>query len=209
MQVVHQEVISLERVANLCDLYIPRDEPPAVRDGSLWHVTSLLRSGHSITKGRDLYADSMEVESGIMSMGRIWESAVDRYMYDFAGGLGGLYVPDVTYTEDDICGSLDGVLVHPALNETLVCESKLRFTLREDIPLNHVQQVRAYCHLAGTNLACYVSGHITTTPPLVRALLRILKFTPLSVSETWQGLLNTKRYLVSQGQGPGREEQDA
>lgn len=205
MQVIHQELVNLERVADLCALGIPR-ESPATRDGTLWHVTSLLRAGHSIVKGKDQYADSVEEESGIMSMGRIWETVVDCYMYDLAGRLGGLYVPDVTYTEDDICGSLDGVLAHPAFSEAIVCESKLRFTLREDIPLDHLQQIRAYCHLAGTDLAYYISGHISTTPPFMRALLRILKFTPLSVSETWQGILNTKRYLEGLGISPEGEQ---
>lgn len=207
MNILRQEVIDLERVADLLAVGVQRD-PPVQRDHGLWHVTNLLEAAHLITKGRNLYPGRIDRPSGIMSLGRIWETAVDCFLQDYAEGLGGLYTPDVMYTDDGVCGSLDGVMVIPALDWMLVCESKLRFTLRDDISLDHFQQVRAYCHLADTNLACYVSGHISTTPPVVQALLRIVRFTPLSIAETWQGILNTKRYLESLGIGPASNNEE-
>jgi len=201
MIVLRREVIDLERVADLYEVGVPRGQP-VQRDHSLWHVTSLLEAGHLITKGKDIYPAGVDRPSGIMSLGRIWETAVDCFLYDYVESLGGLFTPNVTYTVDGICGSLDGVMVIPALDWTLVCESKLRFTLNDDIPLSQLQQVRAYCHLAGTALVCFVSGHISTTPPVAQALLRIIRFTPLSILETWQGIQNTKRYLENLGISP-------
>ena len=67
--------------------------------------------------------------------------------------------------------------------------------------MRHLQQVRAYCYLANTDLVCYVSGHITSRPPDVKAQLRILRLTKQSVNETWQMLVSTKEYLEKNGCG--------
>jgi len=74
--------------------------------------------------------------------------------------------------------------------------------LNMDIPLDHLRQVRAYCHLAGTTLVYYVSGHLSTAPPLAQAVLRVIRLTQESIEENWQGIVNTKKYLESLGIGP-------
>jgi len=139
-----------------------------------------------------------------MSWGRIWESAVDCYLTDCAVQHGGFYQPDVESIKDDIIASLDGIMWLPDMG-WLVCETKLRFTLNGEIPLTHLQQVRAYCHLAETDLVCYVSGHLSSRPPTAEARMRIMRLSKQGIQETWQGILNTKEYLIGQGCCPEGE----
>jgi len=137
----------------------------------------------------------------IAALGRIWETAMDNYMADYAKReLGGYFQPDVVLDEDDICGSLDGMLFDA--EDGMVYECKLRFTLNQEIPLDHLRQIRAYCHLAGMDTVCYVSGHLSSAPPLIQATMRWLRLTEASIEENWRGILNTKRYLESQGISP-------
>jgi hypothetical protein len=208
MEIIHQQSIDLERVADLCEIGIKRD-PPQPRSGALWHVSSLLKAGKSIIKGKVAYLDGGPASMpSIAALGRIWETAMDSYMADYAvRELGGYFQPDVILDEDGICGSLDGMLF--GAEAGMVYECKLRFTLNQEIPLGHLRQIRAYCHLAGVDTVCYVSGHISTTPPMIQATMRWLRLTMASIEENWQGLLNTKRYLESQGISPEREEQYA
>lgn len=208
MEIIHRETINLEQVADLCELGITRFTPEP-RDHSLWHISNLLISAHRITKGKVEYYENDDLPSGLMSMGRIWETVVDCYMTDYAKRHDGVFVPDVVYEMDGIAGSLDGLMMLSTVDLPIVCETKWRFSISEDIPLDHLQQIRAYCHLAETRLACYVSGHVSTTPPIVQAFLRLIKFEPMSIAETWQGLLNTKRYLKSLGLGPGKGGKNA
>lgn len=206
MEIIHSEPINLERVADLCvSTYLNRP-PLTPRDRTIWHVSNLLKSGHLITKGDTRYHEFEGEPSGIMSMGRIWESVVDTYLYNYAVNKSGLYVPDYEITKDDILGSLDGLMCLPDYDKVLVCECKLRFTLRDEIPLDHLQQIRAYCHLLDTDLACYVTGHITTAPPTVQAMMRIIRFTKQAIEETWLGIVNTKNYLVSCNCLPGAKQ---
>jgi len=180
-----------------------KHKPPTPRDFQKWHVSNLLQSGHLIAKGDVRYHEFEGEPYGIMSWGRIWESAIDCYLTDYAVNLGGFYTPDVESIKDDILGSLDGMMWLPDLGRLelgwMVCETKLRFTLNGEIPLSHLQQIRAYCHLAETDLVCYVSGHITSRPPTAEARMRIIRLTEQSIHETWQGILNTKEYLIGQG----------
>lgn len=205
MEILHQQSVSLEQVADLCEVGIQRNQPEP-RNERLWHVTNLLKASHSIVKGKPEYSSGGPASMpSIAALGRIWETAIDCYMQHFAEELDGVFVPDVTYAEDGVCGSLDGVLSLAgqwSAMSPMVHECKLRFSLNMDIPLEHLRQIRAYCHLAGTNLVCYVSGHLSTRPPLVQATLRIVRLTQQSVDETWQGIVNTKKYLESLGIGP-------
>jgi len=203
MELLYQKSIDLERVADLCEPGIEREKPEP-RDHSAWHVTNLLEASRLITKGKPCYPEGKEAPSGIMSLGRIWETAVDCYLADHVRReMGGEFMPDVLLEKDDICGSLDGMIF--GTEEGMVAECKLRFTLNLEIPMNHLRQIRAYCHLADTDTVCYVSGHISTTPPMAQALLRVIRFTQLSIEETWQGILNTKKYLEGLGIGPTKE----
>lgn len=204
MEILHQQSVDLERVASLCEIGIERD-PPVLRDAGVWHISSLLKASHSIIKGKVAYSDSEPAEMpSIAAMGRIWETAMDCYMADYAKReMGGYFQPDVVLEEDGICGSLDGMLL--GVEDGMVYECKLRFTLNMEIPLDHQRQTRAYCHLAGVDTVCYASGHISTTPPVVQAVLRIIRFTQMSIEENWQGIVNTKRYLESLGIGPLKE----
>jgi len=201
MELLYQKSINLEQVADLCELGVQREKPEP-RDHSAWHVTNLLEASRLITKGNPCYPEGGgEAPSGIMSLGRIWETVMDCYLEDYARrNMGGEFLPDVMLEADGICGSLDGLIF--GAEEGMVAECKLRFTLSLEIPLNHLRQIRAYCHLADTDTVCYVSGHISTTPPMAQALLRVIRFTQLSIEETWEGIVNTKKYLESLGLGP-------
>ena len=207
MEIIHQQSINLDRVADLCEIGIQRD-PPQPRSTALWHVSSLLKAGKSIIKGKVEYSDSGPASMpSIAALGRIWETAMDNYMTDYAKReLGGYFQPDVILDEDDICGSLDGLLL---AKDGAVYECKLRFTLNQEIPLDHLRQIRAYCHLAGLDTVCYVSGHLSSAPPMIQATMRWLRLTKASIEENWQGLVNTKRYLESQGISPEGGEDNA
>jgi len=200
MKILLEEPVDLELVADLLQVGIKR--PSATpRDTSAWHVTNLLQSAHEITKGETVYHEYEGRPLGIMSAGRIWESAIDCYLTYYAVQQGGVYLPDKEVEKDGILGSLDGIMLLPDLG-WLVCETKLRFTLNTNIPLNHLQQIRAYCYLAGMNAACYLSGYLSSTPPTMRATLKIIRFTQQSIDECWEGIVNTKEYLIKQGCHP-------
>ncbi len=196
MEILLNKVVDLKQVADLCAVGIKR-KPVVPRDRKAWHVSNLLHSARSIIKGEVKY-DEGSAPNGIMALGLIWEAAVDCYMLDYATQEGGFYTPDVESVKDGILGSLDGIMYLPDMG-WLVCETKLRFSLGEDMPMNHAQQIRAYCHLAETDLACYITGHISTTPPTARAALSIVRFTRQAIAETWQGIVNTKEHLESKG----------
>jgi len=200
LEILLDEPIDLEWVADLCAIGMKR-KPPTPRDYRMWHVSNLLQSGHLIAKGDVRYHEYEGEVKGIMSWGRIWEAAVDCYLTNYAVNLGGFYASDVESIKDDVLGSLDGVMWLPELG-WIACETKLRFTLNGDIPLSHLQQIRAYCHLAETDLVCYVSGHLSSRPPTAQARMRVMRFAEQSIQETWQGILSTKEYLINQGCGP-------
>ena len=200
VEILLDEPINLERVADLCAIGMKR-EPPTPRDYQRWHISNLLQSGHLIAKGDVRYHEFEGEPYGIMSMGRMWETNIDCYLTNYATQQGGFYTPDVESIKDNVLGSLDGIMWLPELG-WMVCETKLRFTLNGEIPLSHLQQVRAYCHLVETDLVCYVSGHITSKPPTAQARMRIIRLTKQSIQETWQGILGTKKYLLNQGCSP-------
>ena len=202
MDVLLTETIDLERVADLCAVGLKR-KPPTPRDYSKWHVSNLLQSANKIARGEIVYHEYEGHPLGIMSLGRIWESALDCYLADYAVSRGGVYIPDVEQEQDDVLGSLDGLMWLPELG-WMVCETKLRFTLNGEIPLSHLQQVRTYCYLAKTDLVCYVSGHLSSRPPTARAEMRIIRLTQQSIEETWGMIVNTRDYLLGQGCCPAR-----
>jgi hypothetical protein len=195
MEILHTEPIDIERIADLCAVGIVRPAP-SPRDHTKYHVTQLLDSAHLITKGDVRYSTFVGHPKGIMSLGRIWETSVDCYLADTAHYQGGTYIPDVEQEQDDIIASLDGILHLPDYG-LMVAETKLRFTQNKDIPLKHIQQMRAYCYLLRTDTACYTSGHVSSNPPEMTGVLRIIRFTQESIAETWKLLTNTKSYLES------------
>ena len=197
METLLDETIDLEEVVRVCRIGIKRRQPDE-RDRSRWHISNLLNAGYQIARGNIVYPEYEGEVKGIMSFGSLWELMVDCYLTDYAVNLGGFYAPDVELVKDDVLGSLDGLMWLPDL-DWMVCETKLRFTLNGEIPLSHLQQVRAYCYLAETDLVCYVSGHITSKPPTAQARMRIIRLTEQSIQECWQGIVRTKEYLIGQG----------
>jgi len=201
MEILYDEMLNLEEVADLCSVGMGGRQPMP-RDTTKFHVSNLLQSARLIAKGDTRYHEYEGEIKGIMSWGRIWETSVDCYLAHYAVKLGGFYQPDIVVeSKDGIIASLDGIMWLPDLG-WLVCETKLRFTLNRKLPLAHLQQVRAYCHLAGINLVCYVSGHLSSRPPTAEAWMRIIRLTEQSIQETWQGIVSTREYLVRQGCRP-------
>lgn len=207
MEVLLREPIDLEEVAECLAAGGVSRPPTPARDRSAWHVSNLIESARLITRGNSSYHEYRGAPSGIMSMGRIWESAVDAYLSRWAGHHGGFFIPDQEGEADGIVGSLDGRMFL-AERGWLVCEAKLRFSLGEDIPFKHLQQMRAYCYLSGTNQACYVSGHLSSTPPTARAVLMLLRFTEGSITDNWRMLVETRRHLEAHGCGPHPDQPD-
>ena len=197
MEILLDESINLEQVADLCAIGMKR-RPPEPRNREAWHVSNLLQSTHLIAKGDVRYHEYEGEPKGIMSLGRLFEMNIDHYLAHYAVNLGGFYSPDVESIKDGVIASLDGIMWLPDLG-WMVCETKLRFTLDKEIPLTHLQQVRAYCHLADTDLVCYVSGHIGSRPPTAEARMRIIRLAKQSIGECWQGIVRTKEYLIEQG----------
>ena len=83
MDILHTEPIDLERVADLC-VCPPKRRPLAPRDYTKFHVSNLLESASLISKGDNRYHEYEGHPLGIMSLGRIWETAVDCYLIDYA-----------------------------------------------------------------------------------------------------------------------------
>jgi hypothetical protein len=202
MELIRRELVDLELVAALCGSSRLPLHVPFARSRSAWHVTNLLISGREIIKGNVDYYEETGKPSGPMAMGLIWESVMDHYLFDYACQLGGSYAPDTVCMEADIVGSLDGLMTLPEVTRPIVCEIKWRFSMEEDIPLDHLQQMKAYCHMAETPLVCYVSAHAWSDPPLFTAMMRFLRFNRSELEETWQSILNTKRFLENKGKGP-------
>ncbi len=201
MEILFSQPIDIEDVANVLAVNVAvgmKRKPPPPRNKAAWHVTNLIESAKLISQGDNQYYEFDGPPLGIMSMGRVWESAIDCYLARYAARHNGIYVPDVEQEEDGIVASLDG-MIHLPDTGWMVCETKLRFSLNDEIPMKHLQQVRAYCHLAKTDLVCYVSGHIDTRPPTVTATTRVIRLTQQSIEETWQMLVNTRDYLVKLG----------
>lgn len=209
MKIISDEPINVSYIADLAAIGMER-KPPAPRDNSKYHVTSLLRAGKQIARGNTEYSDSRYIPDdtlAIMALGRIWETVIDCYLTDYAARQGGIYIPDVESVTDGVIASLDGLLWLPDVG-WMVSETKLRYSLRGEIPPDHIQQVRAYCHCAGTDTVCYVSGHISTTPPTVRARMCIFRLTEQSIEECWRGIINTRDILVREGISPDGGEQE-
>lgn len=200
MEILLDEVVDLEYLADLCACGLPQRSPPEPRDRSVWHVTNLIDSARLVSRGENCYWEGSD-PNGIMSMGRIWEACIDLYLADYADRRGGLYSPDLVLDEDGIVASLDGILFTNDFGSA-VTETKLRFTMNPEIPMKHLQQVRAYCHLAKTDLVYYVSGHLSSAPPMASARMRVIRLTKQSIEETWEMIVNTKDYLVECGVRP-------
>lgn len=192
MQILLNEPINLEDVADLLDSGGPRDK-------SSWHVSNLLESAELIVKGQNQYHEYEGAPNGRMSMGRIWENVVDGYLARFARQGDGWYLPNQVYTHEGVVASLDGVMFMPAWG-LMVAETKLRFSKSTDIPFRHQQQIRAYCHMVHTNRVIMTVLRIAM--PIVEADLRIIEYTQESIDENWQMIINTKNYLESKGIGP-------
>ena len=200
METIFAETVDLELVADLCAIGIKR-KPLTPRNYEKWHVSNLIDSAKLISRGDVRYSGDNEVPPSIRALGhigRIWESAIDCYLAYYAVQKGGVYVPDMEQEKDGILGSLDGIMILPELG-VLVCETKLKFSLHGEIPLRDLQQTRAYCYLADTDLVCYVSGHLSSAPPTARAEMRVFRFTQQSIKETWEMLVNTRDYLIKCG----------
>lgn len=199
MKILSKQTIDLEEVADLCAAGITR--PPAKpRDHSCFHVSNLLESARLIAKGEVRYHEYEGEPKPIMSWGRIWEAAVDCYLLNWAKSQSGVYIPDVETNCQGIIASLDGLLHHlEDAKEWMVVEIKLRFTQNGEIPLSHIQQMRAYCYTQNTDLVLYVVGHISSRPPEATATMTTIQFTRESIQETWEGILNTKHYLEEKG----------
>jgi len=186
--------IDLEEVADICD------ENSLIRDNSRWHVSNLISSAYLISKG-DIHYHESDEPTGIMSLGRIWETAADSYLKHWANKRGGLYVPNWVDSLDDIVANLDGVMLLPDKPMSVV-EVKLRFTMNNEIPIRHLQQIRAYCKVLDTTKAIFMILNISSAPPMAKARLELLEFTQQQIDENWQMLINTKRYLESRGIRP-------
>jgi hypothetical protein len=115
MQIIHQEPINLELVADLLACGGAR-KSPSPRDFTKFHVSNLIESAKSITKGDNSYYEFQGEPSGIMSFGRIWEAAIDCYLLDYSTKHGGVYSPDVEREQDGIIASLDGIVYHAVKN---------------------------------------------------------------------------------------------
>lgn len=188
---LHTESIPLSTVADLLD-------PPLPRDETLPHVTGLLRLGQQILRGKNGDSTPSTHDRDLMAMGRIWEAVVRPDIHRRAAELGMQFQPQVILRADNIIGSLDGLIeiVSPSGPISLaVVECKLRFA-RIDDPRgsNWMDQVRAYCHMAGVVTAWMPVLYLPRGEPGAEYRLHKLNFTQQEIGETWEMLRNLKRY---------------
>ncbi|MBW2622643.1 MAG: hypothetical protein JRD68_07035 [Deltaproteobacteria bacterium] len=208
MQVVHREPIDLEFLANLLEstgipapLSLEDSVSPAPRDQSKFHVSNLIDSAQQIIKGINKYHKFQGSPKGIMSLGRIWESVADAYVRWWANKQGGGFNSNYVMEKDEIVASLDGIAFVPHIGP-MVQETKLRFSLKEDIPIRHLRQVKAYCHMVHSTKVLFTILNLSSAPPTVMARLELIEFSVVEIEENWEMIVNTKKFLESIGEGP-------
>ncbi|MCK9600843.1 MAG: hypothetical protein M0R06_17510 [Sphaerochaeta sp.] len=110
MEILLDESINLEEVADLCATGMQRDPPKPCN----YH------------RGDIRYHEYVREPLGIMSWGRIWETSVDCYLTHYVANLGGFYQPDVESIKDRIIASLDGIMWLPDLG-WMVCGTEFAY----------------------------------------------------------------------------------
>ena len=164
-----------------------------------WHVSGLVRAGHQLAGGK-VYADTEE-DNGLAAMGRLWEHVVRDLL---KRELDYHFIPDVQDELDGIHANLDGLLYPLDGSPPLVQETKLKFSPIKPLTdyWTDMHQVRAYCYMTHVNRALMIIGEITSKPPKVRMLHRMIEFTNQELVETWVMLNNVRDYLIKQGVQP-------
>lgn len=166
-------------------------ESPAHREGH--HVTDLIDVAlASVGKG---YGDS-EPNYNLMALGRMWEKVCAQWMYEWNG----MFTGPISIFKDGIVGSLDGSIDSEiagiflrSLKTEVVVEMKLTFSSAppED-RFRWMAQVKAYCHMAGTNQCWMPVLYLSGRPPDARFKMHKLTFSQRELDENWQMILHAK-----------------
>ncbi len=189
---------------------------PHPRDPNLYHVTDLIKAAKWRAKGRDFRDDTKEFPEGIGDLGKVWEHGSGVIAYKVGERIGLRFLPKPYLVWENITGSLDGLLLAPApapapdgSNHTIV-EIKLRYGFKSGgvsiqggaDPLTDIEdprdnwdwmeQVKAYCYLAGVNQALMIVGHNLSFPPRLYVFEHWLTFTPQEIADTWQMVSNAR-----------------
>lgn len=169
--------------------------PPQPRDLTKWHVSDLISK---------ILGDGERGETdwgnNIMALGTIWEEVVmRRVVAEVTLDKGIVPLFDVKRELDGIIGTLDGLLCLPDSigGGMMPWECKVRFRPRHH-PREYnrwMYQVKAYCHMVGSNKAWFTGLFVSNRPPNADLAWWELEFSKEELEENWQMIVNMKEYL--------------
>lgn len=183
--------IPLSEVAEVMDPHLPRNPG--------YHVSDLIAEMDVIGKVKRARGRDDDEESGLMSLGRIWEVAARQWLDQYSRGLGLVFTPSVKLEKDGIIGNLDGT-IGSELGTVAVAEIKLT-TTKDPSPESKwkwITQVRSYCYMDPHQPLCawfLVLQIPRTGSPDAVFNFYTHTFTYQELAENWQMLLNMRDYL--------------
>jgi len=183
-------------------------DPPQVRLPG-YHVTDLIRAAITISRGDTPKKSGPLVDdTGMMSLGRMWEAVVRPYSRVHCERLGLEYQgpePDndmLRRERDGILANLDGLALKNG-KSVAVIEAKLTTSAKNSNPTsyyNWMAQVKAYCYMEGVRQAWFPLCYLPRSgAPMVVTKVWLVSFEQHEVDENWQMLVNTKEYLIKEG----------
>jgi len=191
--------LSLPQAADLLD-------PPAPRDESKWHVSTLVGEAAKAAKSKWAYHDDgVFEENGIMALGRMWEFCVRPMVEENAAERGVSFYEGKRLAPialDDTIGTVDGLLLPkgflgPNAPILAVVEIKSRHARPAD-PRDHwrwMTQSKAYCYMTRCSSLWMPVVYILHSPPDAKLLLHQIVFEDWELEENWAMLMNVKRSL--------------
>jgi len=181
----------------------PQDRLPG------YHVTDLIRAAITLSKGDTPRKSGPLVDdTGMMSLGRMWEAVIRPYCKMYCEGLGLVYQApepsnDMLRAErDGILANLDGLALNTD-TPIAVIEAKLTTSKNNSDPTqyyNWMAQGKAYCHMMGVRQAWFPLCYLPRSgPPMAITKVWLISFEQHEIEENWQMLRNTKEYLIREG----------
>ncbi len=174
-----------------------------------YHVTDLIRASLLISSGKVVEKRGPLVDdTGMMSLGRMWEAVIRPYSKVYCERLGLEYQgpePDndmLRRERDGILANLDGLALKDGRSIAII-EAKLTTSKNNSVPTNYynwMAQVKAYCYMEGVRQAWFPLCFLPRSgAPMAITKMWLIGFEQHEVDENWQALLSTKEYLIREG----------
>jgi len=186
----------------LSEIVDPLDPPQDRKPG--YHVTDLMYAARTLADGKQVVKKGPIVDNtGMMSLGRLWEAACRPWTEAYCKRLGLEYQHSVERIEDGILANLDGVAVNGGGRTAAVIEAKCTTSVKNADPTQNwywMQQVKAYCYIEGVNQVWFTLLYLPrAAAPMALSGVHVVTFNQTEIGETWQMLVNTRDHLVREG----------